>query len=113
MKKTMMTSLNKTRHLNQIGRGAAAMLLATALFGCQDNGDAKLPGGQDRGPQQSPPEGATSFVSADGRNGQATQDDDRNSNNDAGAPSLDADEGAGEPRQADRVRHCHLGPGSG
>jgi hypothetical protein len=101
MKKTMMTSLNKTRHLNQIGRGAAAMLLATALFGCQDNGDAKLPGGQDRGPQQSPPEGATSFVSADGRNGQATQDDDRNSNNDAGAPSLDADEGAGEPRQAE------------
>jgi hypothetical protein len=96
MSKTM--SHKKMIQTQLISRGAAACLLATALFGCQDNGEANLPGGQARGAQQSPPEGATSFVSADGRNGQQTQTNDRA---EAGAPSADADNGAGEPRQVE------------
>jgi hypothetical protein len=87
-------------HLTLLGRRTASLLIATALFGCQDAPDSSLPGSQPRGAQQSPPEGATSFVSADGRNGQATRDNDRNSKNEAGAPSLDGD-AAGEPRQVE------------
>ena len=89
--------------MKRIGNWKYWLLSSVLLAACVDtpSPDPHLPVIEPGEPQPVPTVGQTEFVSADGRNGEATQDnrgDDASANNGAAAPEAGADGDAADPR---------------